>query len=1406
MSSIFFRLLFAALLLPLGAARATTTPSAPPEGFTAKELAQGHTDGSVLALPRALHRIGADAAENLEGRRLIRKFSRFNDLRVLAPATGETTLQAISRLRATGRYEFVEPDYLLQVDATPNDARFATQWSLANTGQSNGVIGADISAPAAWDTLTDASSVIVAVIDSGARLTHADLAPNLWRNPAPTIGDLNGIRATSARGTITSGDPTDDEGHGSHVAGIIGAVGNNGTAGAGLAGVAWKIQIMPLKFISSAGTGATSDAVACIDYAIAHGASIINASYGESAGNFSQSQYLAIRRARDAGLIFVAAAGNEATNLDLSPHYPASYNLDNVIAIGASARRDEAAAYSNYGATVELFAPGSEILSLGYTSDAASATLSGTSMAAPHITGALALLKARFPADSPRQLINRLLRSVDRPATLAGKSQTNGRLNLARALTSTDNRPFNDDFASRAVLTSDNITARAANPGATRESDEPLPAGLTNGSGSLWWQWSTTVGGTVSISTTADTTYDTVLAVYTGSTLATLTPVAANDDAPGSTGTNSRITFTALPGVNYHIAIEGKNGATGFAVLDIATIPVNDAFTNALTLTGPTALILTTNKGASREAGEPRILNNAGGTSLWYQWTAPTTGRYQFAVYSNDVDPFLAIYTGSTLSNLTLIAANDSDRSDSANTSALITVEATAGVTYRIAVDAKSGAGALTLTLNDSLWQAAATDSVTPSPTVAPDGTVYAGSADKILYAFNPDGSQKWAYLTTGTLDSASAALGADGTLYVGSNDSIVYALKPDGTLLWSQSLDPATRPGASNSIALAADGTLYLKASDGYVYALNPTDGSRKWRAYINAPDGSHYGSPSVAADGTIYCGSSDNSLYALNPDGSKKWTFVPATADGGIYSPPAIDATGNLYFTTLTGAIYSVTANGTQRWRFASGGNCSSSPALSADGATLYYGGYDKKLYALATATGALRWTAPLGDEVRASSPVIDANGVIYIGCYDKKLYAISPDGSLKRTWATAEFIRSSPAIAGTTLYVGSNDHKLYAINLGVSAAGGPWPQYRANARRLGRAVTESLAITAEPSPVVATAGSSASFSVTATGTGPLAYQWFKAGVALTGATNATLDLPTVTSAQAGAYTVRITGPQGSVTSSAARLTVNAAPTGLTSRLSNVSVRTALAADQILIVGLSMTGGKKDLLIRAAGPSLSTFGVPNPMPDPKLALYTGATNTATNDNWAGDSVVLAANAAQGAFPFLATTSLDAALVANIEGGRTVQVSGPTAGTVIVEAYDAGTGNTTRLTNLSARNQVSTGANILIAGFTLTGSGTKTVLIRAVGPGLTRFGVSNTLADPQLALFNSSSEKIAENDTWSSALTSMFSAVGAFGLTAGSKDAALLVTLAAPGGYTVQVSGANATTGQAIIEIYEVP
>ena len=338
---------FVRRFLALFAVLATTGTAADEPAFTPKELAQGYRDAALIAMPRPAHRAAADSAEAGEGRHLLKKFARFDDLRVLAPAPGETVTEAIARLRATGRYEFVEPDYLRHADVTPSDSRFGTQWSYANTGASNGIVGADISALTAWDTLHDAPNVIVAVIDSGARLTHGDLAANLWRNSAPTFGDLNGARFTGTTSAADKGNPNDDDGHGTHVAGIIGAIGNNGTAGAGVTGVAWKVQLMPLKFLTAEGTGSISDAISCIDYAIAHGAQIINASYGGSDGTFVQAERAAMRRARDAGIIFVAAAGNDGANLDVSPHYPASYPLDNVIAVGNSDRRDSASATSN---------------------------------------------------------------------------------------------------------------------------------------------------------------------------------------------------------------------------------------------------------------------------------------------------------------------------------------------------------------------------------------------------------------------------------------------------------------------------------------------------------------------------------------------------------------------------------------------------------------------------------------------------------------------------------------------------------------------------------------------------------------------------------------------------------------------------------------------------------------------------------------------------------------------------------------------------------------------------------------------------------------------------------------------------------------------------------------------------
>ena len=255
---------------------------------------------------------------------------------------------------------------------------------------------------------------------------------------------------------------------------------------------------------------------------------------------------------------------------------------------------------------------------------------------------------------------------------------------------------------------------------------------------------------------------------------------------------------------------------------------------------------------------------------------------------------------------------------------------------------------------------------------------------------------------------------------------------------------------------------------------------------------------------------------------------------------------------------------------------------------------------------------------------------------------------------------------------------------------------------------------------------------------------------------------------------------------------------------RLSNLSVRTALDANQIVIVGFTMSGGSKNVLLRAVGPTLSTFSVPDVMADPKLDLYSGSTKVTTNDNWAGSSALAAAFQAVGSFAYSSTTSLDAALVASIDGSRTAHVSGPTGGVVLVEAYDAGSGTAQKFTSLAARNKVGTGANILIAGFTLSGEGSRNLLIRAVGPTLGAFGVAGTLSDPKLQVY-SGSTIVAENDNWSSLLAPTFSSVGAFGLTTGSKDAALTVALR-QGNYTVQVSGADGGVGEAIVEIYELP
>ncbi len=1397
------RLIFVAPLLIACVLRAAiNTPEEQPPPFTAKELHQGYRERVILARPHSGRSAEADAAEAREGVRVRERISRFRDLRIIDLDDADGADRAIARLQATGRYEFVEPDYLRQINAEPNDPQFinGALWGLKNTGQAAGVVGADIKAPAAWDIIREAPNVIVAVVDTGINTNHQDIIGNLWRNPAPTFGDTYGARFLNG---AQSGSPTDDNGHGTHVAGTIGAVGDNGL---GVAGVAWKVQIMAVKVFPASGGGSVSDIARGVNYAIARGAQIINASYG-AIGNtgFSNTEFAAISAARDAGVIFVAAAGNAGANMDVSRFYPASHALDNIVTVGNSTRRDELALSSNYGGAVDLFAPGSEIVSLSYANNTGVATMSGTSMAAPHVTGALALLKAYFPSDSYRQLINRLLRGAESGDRFLSKAQTGGRLNLLAALNTTSNRPFNDTFTARARFNSVNLALRSNNTGATADPGEPAHANVPSATTSLWWEWTSPTANEVSIDTSGSS-YDTVLAVYTGTILDQLTPVAANDNDSGKT--TSRVTFTAKAGTTYQIAVAGKNGASGLTLLNLGTTPANDAFASPVILQGISTHLQATNSRCTVEAGEPRISGYAGGTSLWYRWTAPRSGRFQISAVSSDFDPIVAVYTGTSLSGLAPVdPALNSGANDKSN-GATWTINATAGMTYAIAVDSKtaSGVGQFTVSLTDSRWQFQATDAITGAPAVGRDGKIYFGSTDRVIYALNQDGTLNWSYTTGGMIDTASPAVADDGAVYVGANDGTVYAFNPDGSVKWTRALG-STIP-ASNSITLAADGTLYLKGGDGYLYALAPSDGSTRWRFNLNGP--TTYASAAVAPDGTIYQGSEDKNLYAINPNGTLKWAFA---ADNDIYTVPAIDAAGNLYFAVLnTGKLFSVSAAGKLRWSYAGASlGCSSSPVLSPDGKTVYFGGYDKKLHAVDTATGLSRWVFQLGDEVRASSPAVDASGVVYIGCYDACLYAINPDGTLNRTYDMGHWIRSSPAIFGNNLYIGSNDRKVYAFDLPNGSASGPWPQYRHNSRRTGRQVVERLQTITAPANQVAVLGQPWALTVVASGEGPLTYQWTCNGSPIAGATSSTYAVAKATAADAGSYAVTIAGPQGTVTAGPALVTTEEPDPG---RLTNLSVRTtAGTGTQTMILGF-FAAGEKSLLIRGIGPSLAPFGVTGTLADPRLRVIGSSSNElAANDDWslaANAANVASTSTAVGAFA-LATGSKDSALLITLPtGSYTAQITGPgtTTGIALAEIYDAQPKQpANRLMNASARAQVGVGGSILIAGFTLSGNLPTKVLIRGIGPSLSAYGVTGVLANPRLEVYRGA-EKVFENDDWggTAALTTAFQQAGAFALpTASSRDAALLLNLPA-GSYTAQVSGVNATTGVALVEIYEVP
>ncbi|MES0335624.1 MAG: S8 family serine peptidase [Candidatus Magnetobacterium sp. LHC-1] len=392
--------------------------------------------------------------------KIVKTYTLVKNLELVTLPASLSVKEAVKQYMQHADVQYAEPNYYAQgLDVMPNDPYFAVQWALYNTGQKNGTPGADIKAYKAWDVTKGDKNVIVAVLDTGVDYNHPDLGGNIWNNTRETFdgldNDSNGyvddIRGWDFVGNDLvdpkeSNNPMDVYGHGTHVAGTIGAIGNNST---GVAGVSWDVTIMPVKILNS-DLKTTMDAlISGIQYATKNGAKIINASLGWK--NTSQAIYNAIASARDAGVLLVAAAGNggSSDNIycngslqndnDLSPCYPASYNLENIIAVAASDQNDMLASFSNYGViSVDVSAPGVDICSTitGYNSGTIySCTYSGTSMAAPHVSGLTALLWAYYPHFSVAQ-IKQMVESYTDPmaSPYNTMTRTGGRVNAWKSL------------------------------------------------------------------------------------------------------------------------------------------------------------------------------------------------------------------------------------------------------------------------------------------------------------------------------------------------------------------------------------------------------------------------------------------------------------------------------------------------------------------------------------------------------------------------------------------------------------------------------------------------------------------------------------------------------------------------------------------------------------------------------------------------------------------------------------------------------------------------------------------------------------------------------------------------------------------------------------------------------------
>lgn len=921
-------------------------------------------------------------------------------------------------LKKSGEFQHVEIDSQIRIQQVPpTDSYFASGelWGLENTGQSGGTTGVDVNAVPAWAVNTGSSSTVVAVIDTGIRYTHQDLAANMWNNsgevPANGIDDdANGfIDDIYGINSITgTGNPLDDHGHGSHVAGTIGATAND--AG-GHVGVAHEVQLMALKALDSSGYGTTASAIICIDYAISEGANIINASWGDN--TFSQAMKDAISAAGSAGIVFVAAAGNSGLSNDFIPFYPASYDLSNVISVAAVDRTGSRASFSNYGAvSVDLGAPGVDILSTTSTSDSSYGYKDGTSMAAPHAAGVAALLFSEYPAASIHEITTRMLQSTAPLAGLSGYTLSGGIVDAAAALslsadgnmeilakaergalidgelntitimltdlspvtgasveayldgeatatafldngvspdeTANDaiytaimtaptgvtsvnlnidatatgknpasevvnfrviNPPSNDDFENAYLLTTQAVASN--NSSATLQPGEMInPASA--GTHSVWFEWIPDFTGDATL-TTEGSGFDTTLAVYSGSTLDSLTLLGSNDDY--GTKLFSVIEFPVTNGQSYKIQVNGYSYEAGNYLIDFGSFqygPLNDDFEDRMLLQQGTTQVSMSSVDASLEVGEPQPVFTWFQSTVWFDWVAPSNAFTTISTAGSNYDTVLCVYTGSAVNALSLVGSNDDDGLE---ITSAVSFTPTAGQSYKIQVYGSwadsTGEGNLVLNYpSPSAPPAVANDFFVNRIVLTPGTTETSGSnlgatfeADEPV---NPSTAGthsvwwEWIAATTGTATIDSFGSGFDTTLavYTGEELSSLSLIAENDDTSGSQSeVTFTTIQGQSYMIQVTgADnetGNIKLNyPSPGYPF---PPNNDFQDRIYLE------YGS--TQATGTNL-GATLEAGEAVNPasagERSVWWEWVAPSS-----SSATIDTVGSSFDTTL--AVYS-------------------------------------------------------------------------------------------------------------------------------------------------------------------------------------------------------------------------------------------------------------------------------------------------------------------------------------------------------------------------------------------------------------------------------------------------------------------------------------------------------------------